>query len=988
MGQDDHYPSSIKKIKININKNKNNKNTFGYADKSMIIKSRREQGLKICTFNVRSLSTKERTLELNNAIDKIKWDIIGLAEVKKTGYTIEEHKEYIFCYIGETRGLHGVGFLIKKSLKSNISSFLGISERVALLKLNFKEGPLSLIQVYSPTESSSEEEITEFYNDLTKAQELADKNRLIIGDFNAKIGQPKPHENLIMGKYGYGIRNARGARLIQYAHENKLAVMNTYFKKKSSRKWTWISPDHKTKNEIDFIMSPNPKSVTNVEVLNKISFPSDHRILRCSIKIQKPKMSRGTFQSTPNKLKSTYEKNNYIQNLKKNIPILQEFLKENKTIQNFSDKLEEVIRKSLKMNEKANNKHKEKIISENTQDLICRRTELMFTKNKSKEMREELKKLFKQTNRLIKRDYANHRRKIIEKNMLTFRSSKRAFKELSTHKNWIQSLNSEKGENKDRKGIIECATAFYTSLYKKPPLDMTKDDEKDNSTINEEDLTETPLEPITEREIMIQIKRLKPEKSPGEDNITNEALKIGAPFLVAHLAELFNLVLEKEQVPSQWSKSNIILLYKKGDPLDISNYRPISLLSTIYKLFSSIILTRIAPDIDRNQPIEQAGFRPHYSTIDHIHTLEQIIEKFKEFNQPLYLAFVDYSKAFDSIAHSSIWTALRNNNVNKTYVNIIKNIYSKSVSRVKLEKQGEEFVIGRGVRQGDPLSPKLFIAVLEDIFKNINWNNKGIWIFNNKLTHLRFADDIVLFSKSATDLELLLQRLNSESKKIGLNMNASKTKIMSNSQKKIIQVEGKIIEYENEYVYLGKLVSFDSNSNENEIDRRTSTAWKKYWAQKEILKGNYSLNIKKTIMDSCILPSLTYASQTWVFTEKVKNKISSCQHAMERSILKLRKIQKTRNSDIRMKTKLTDALNFSLKQKWSWAGHLSRYEDKRWTYQTTKWQGPIGKRNVGRQRKRWADDIINTAGKNWMHTAKDRDRWKTMEEAFTRRGAT
>ncbi|CAH2100406.1 unnamed protein product [Euphydryas editha] len=106
-------------------------------------------------------------------------------------------------------------------------------------------------------------------------------------------------------------------------------------------------------------------------------------------------------------------------------------------------------------------------------------------------------------------------------------------------------------------------------------------------------------------------------------------------------------------------------------------------------------------------------------------------------------------------------------------------------------------------------------------------------------------------------------------------------------------------------------------------------------------------------MDSCILPSLTYASQTWVYTEKVKNKILSCQHAMERSLLKLRRIQKTRNADIRKKTNVTDALHHSLKQKWKWAGHIARYQDQRWTHETTKWKGPIGKRSIGRQRKRW-----------------------------------
>lgn len=155
-----------------------------------------------------------RILELNNAIENINWDIIGLVEVKRNGYHIEDHKEYIFCSIGETMGLHGVGFLIKKKLKANIVSFVGVSERVGLLKLRFNNLSMSIIQVYAPTESYSDEEIEKFYMDLQKAQEQADKTLLVIGDFNAKIGHPKPEENLIMGRHGYGQRNTRGERLI------------------------------------------------------------------------------------------------------------------------------------------------------------------------------------------------------------------------------------------------------------------------------------------------------------------------------------------------------------------------------------------------------------------------------------------------------------------------------------------------------------------------------------------------------------------------------------------------------------------------------------------------------------------------------------------------------------------------------------------------------------------------------------------------------
>ncbi|GBP89602.1 Craniofacial development protein 2 [Eumeta japonica] len=148
---------------------------------------------KICTYNVRSLSTRERLLELENAIENIEWDIIGLAEVRRMGQAIEEHENYILCYIGETVGLHGVGFLIKKKYKNNIVNFIGKSERLAILKLKFGKLSLTIIQIYAPTEGSSEEEINKFYKDLKLAQEQSDTHLMVIGDFNAT--DRRKHDN-------------------------------------------------------------------------------------------------------------------------------------------------------------------------------------------------------------------------------------------------------------------------------------------------------------------------------------------------------------------------------------------------------------------------------------------------------------------------------------------------------------------------------------------------------------------------------------------------------------------------------------------------------------------------------------------------------------------------------------------------------------------------------------------------------------------------
>lgn len=143
------------------------------------------------------------------------------------------------------------------------------------------------------------------------------------------------------------------------------------------------------------------------------------------------------------------------------------------------------------------------------------------------------------------------------------------------------------------------------------------------------------------------------------------------------------------------------------------------------------------------------------------------------------------------------------------------------------------------------------------------------------------------------------------------------------------------------------------------------------------------IKIKKIVLDTCLLPSLTYACQTWKFTRTVKSKIRSCQRSMERSVMKIRKIQKIPHTRIRHKTKVIDALDYSLKLKWRWAGHIARLSDDRWTIRVTSWPGPPGQRKRGRPIARWTDDIVQIASTSWMRVAKDRDRWSSLEEAFT-----
>ena len=107
---------------------------------------------------------------------------------------------------------------------------------------------------------------------------------------------------------------------------------------------------------------------------------------------------------------------------------------------------------------------------------------------------------------------------------------------------------------------------------------------------------------------------------------------------------------------------------------------------------------------------------------------------------------------------------------------------------------------------------------------------------------------------------------------------------------------------------------------------------------------------------------------------------------MERSILNIKRLDKIRSSKIRKKTKIIDVLDYALKSKWRWAGHVARMNSAKWTKAVTLWCGPRGKRKRGRPKMRWSDELEAVA-KNWSETAQDRDRWNKLEEAFTQQGS-
>ena len=289
----------------------------------------------------------------------------------------------------------------------------------------------------------------------------------------------------------------------------------------------------------------------------------------------------------------------------------------------------------------------------------------------------------------------------------------------------------------------------------------------------------------------------------------------------------------------------------------------------------------------------------------------------------------------------------------------------------------------RGVRQGDPISPKLFTATIEQIFKNSELKPRGIDIDGEKLTDLRFADDVALTANFVKDMEIQLNILNQESKKVGLKIHRGKTKVMTNYEtREKIEIESIEIEKVDQYKYLGQTIATEDRTA-NETQLRIKAGWLVFGKYKEIfVSKGIPMNSKRQVFNQCILPTLTYGCQTWTLTKDITQKMEICQRKMERKMLGIKLIDKVPNLEIREKTKVNDVLAEITKLKWKWAGHVARMKDNRWTVRCTEWQVRDGKRSKGRPKRRWRDDIQQWLGATWSRKARDRQKWRDLAEGY------
>jgi hypothetical protein len=292
--------------------------------------------------------------------------------------------------------------------------------------------------------------------------------------------------------------------------------------------------------------------------------------------------------------------------------------------------------------------------------------------------------------------------------------------------------------------------------------------------------------------------------------------------------ELFNIIFDKGIFPDSWVTGVIKPIYKKGDHSSPDNYRPITLISYLSKLFTSLLNNRLTRFIEDNEALSevQAGFRKSYSTVDHTFSLSSIIDLLKYSNKKLYCAFIDFSKAFDSVWRVGLWMKLINHNIKGKYFKVIYNMYQNIRSCIcNHNMYSDYFPCSIGVRQGENLSPLLFSLFLNDLEEYLtNSHCKCVQLpGDNDLALelyvfivLLYADDTVLMADNAKDLQRTLDAFSLYGKDFKLHINTLKSQIVifggrKQEYKTVFTINSYALENVNQYKYLGIIFTKTNN---------------------------------------------------------------------------------------------------------------------------------------------------------------------------------
>ena len=421
-------------------------------------------------------------------------------------------------------------------------------------------------------------------------------------------------------------------------------------------------------------------------------------------------------------------------------------------------------------------------------------------------------------------------------------------------------------------------------------------------------------------------------------------------------------VWESGKAPVEWKRALLVALYKgKGERKVRDSYRGISLLSIPGKVYVLVILAKISSHIDAQLLDNQSAFRKGRGLTDALFTIRQVISKSVAFDQPLFMAFVDLRKAYDSVPRDTLWRILHVYGVHTKLIELLMDLHTGTQAAVRMGGVVSEwFDVHGGVRQGCVIAPLLFNIYMDFVVRQamaqmpegcgvklayhadgkLERDGCGSGGCVELLSVLLYADDMVLLSPSREELVVMLQVMDKVAASLGLRINASKTEILSIDKDwkegdvpvqqgpEVVISEG-VVKEVSQFKYLGSVLVTDGRLDVELNIRRGKAVgrfkqFQKMWGTKHL-----SLATKVKCYKAYVLPILLFGSECWSLTKVQSQKLERVHSSCLRSILGVRLSDRHTNEHIRKSCGVATLSAYITANRLRWLGHVGRMEEGR-----------------------------------------------------------
>ena len=805
--------------------------------------------MNIGSLNVRGLRAKVDRLQIYQFLKKERIDIACLQET----HSVEDEEENTTwgkewgdskkCFFNShTSKTRGTAILIRENCNIKILKYLGcLDGRVQLLIIedSFEKGKLLLVNLYAPSDGSQER--VEFYQNFEIEMKNFVKNEnlegsLILGDFNVALEEMDRNRN----------RNPSEdpSRNLLKNLINKYSLVDSWRKMNPNlRRYSWRAPNKRQNSaqkaaRLDMCLI-SETLVGNLSASKLVTcVESDHSLVKTTFKnIDNIERGRGTYKLNNNLLKDKKFCNRVTyfwmkhQKTKKSYNNLISWWEDGKN--NIAE-----LAKAYSLAKKKQENLVQKLL-ENKLEKATKNFDINPNEHTALEFQNISKRLKDLKEEKIKGQIIRSKVQYLEEG----EKSSRYFFQLEKTRG--KSKLFDRVENEEGKivnsieDILDAQVKFYEKLYQEGETSENDQEffiDKIEKKLSIEDKDELDR-PFEIEELTKVVQELQNNKSPGSDSLTSEFYKKFWPILKNDFLELTEEIKRTGKMSKSQRLAILTLLYKDGEKEKLKNWRPISLLNTDYKIITKVLANRLKKKLDKIiHPDQTCGIKNRTIFENIIFTKDAIFFSNKH-NKPLAIVSVDQSKAFDRVNRKFMLKILEKFGFGKNFVDWIKIIYNDTISVICTNGHiSKTFDLTRGVRQGCPLSPLLYIIVAESIANTIRLDKnivgfKGPSSLETKLKC--YADDTLIFLSDIKSITALFRLLEKFGKASEAKLNVDKSKLMLTGSLRNVAIPNCELKKEKKLKILGVWVGdgytdVKSDNWDKVIDKITNTlnVWK------------------------------------------------------------------------------------------------------------------------------------------------------------------